>query len=88
MLTEGPSDLFFDVEPEEKEQDEEEAPALPLEVFEITGQPARDEHDIAVVSGHLHVDDDNVPAGGEQVPDIFATSWSHNGMCYRKIIGR
>ena len=87
VLTESPSDLFFYVEPEEKEQDEEEAPAIPLEVFKITGWPAHDEHDIAVVSGHLQVDDDNVPApknvpaGGEQVPDIFATSWSHNGMC-------
>ena len=92
VLTEGPSDLFFDAEPEEKEQDEEEAPAIPLEVFEITGQPVRDEHDIAVVSGHLQVDDDNVsapksvPAGGEQVSDIFATSWSHNGMCYRNMM--
>ena len=92
VLTEGPSDLFFNAEPEEKKQDEEEAPAIPLEVFEITGWPAHDEHDIAIVLGHLQVDDDNVlapknvPAGGEQVSDIFATSWSHNGMCYRNMM--
>ena len=37
VLTEGPSDLFFDAEPEEKEQDEEEAPAIPLEVSRSLG---------------------------------------------------
>ena len=94
---EGPKEYFFESTGERKEPEDEQEKQVVLSDMIINRvnetRSLTDENIQEIVSSGIPVDDDNnpleenVPKAGEPHQDVFASTWGHDGICYRRQSG-
>ena len=94
---EGPKEYFFESTGEPREPEDEQEGQVVLSDMIINRvnetRSLTDENIQEIVSSGIPVDDDNnpleenVPKAGEPHQDVFASTWGHDGICYRRQSG-